>query len=288
MPREVVHAHDGEKSRGLGVTGEAIHPSEVLARHGTGGNAEVLIQAVRDHNPPEITNAGLRKVNSRLTEALREGKLEGYSGVTSLEDVGKIAGEGATLWDVKVRGVKTLVYTATDSQGALYKGTFELDDPDGTHISQAEILVDEGTVTSQALRPKLEARRAVEQKQASQQQNLDAREKALAQREQEAAAKLEAAESKLRQAEASSSKSGEGENADGGGTPAPIVGDPAAAAASAQASSSSERPSFLPANFDELNADDAAKVVHGLEGEERAQAEAYERATKRRKTVLGE
>lgn len=270
MPREVVHTPYGEQSRGLGVTGEAIQPSEVLARHGVGGNAEVLIQAVRDHNPRELVAASAKRPNFPLTTALKKGELEGFDGVTGLADVGTIAGEGSTVHDATVRGAKSVVYTAADAQGTLYKGTFELDDPDGTHVSQAEVLAQPGSVAAPIVAAKRAANNIADQ---ARQAELDAREKALAARERE----IMQQEKTLEERRVSLA-----EQASQGDQPS---GDQPATAPTPASSTPAQRPDFLPESYDALNAEDAAKAVAGLEGEQREQAIAYEEATKNRQSV---
>jgi hypothetical protein len=304
MPREVVHDPFGEKARGLGVSGEAIMPSEVLARHGVGGNAEVLIQAVREHNPQALVAARAKRVNFPLRDALRKGELKGYEGVTSLADVSRIAGEGATVHDVNVRGAKSVTYAATDSQGALYHGTFELDDPEGTHISQAELLAQEGSVAAPIIGARRAAAAATD---AARQAEQDAREKALADREKKVMEQERELEERRVALAEQAAKTGEPPVAEPGGggsqpaapgapgTPATPGGGAAAGApqpggdaGDGNGDSKPERPAGLPANYDELDANEAAKVVHGLEGEQREQAIAYERQTKGRRTVTGD
>src|SRR4051812_44397576 len=146
MPREETFTPFGQESRGLGASGEAIRPSEVIDRWGVGGNAETLIQAVREHNPSEITGASAKPVRTGMTAQFRralQGDPETGEGVGEWPqgvDVSEVAGEGATVRDVAVRGIDDVVYVAEDSGGVLYKGTFKLSDPEGTHVSQAEVL----------------------------------------------------------------------------------------------------------------------------------------------------
>lgn len=281
MPREVVFTPYGEQSRGLGVSGEAIQPSEVLARHGVGGNAEILIQAVRDHNPQRLVAARAKRQNFELTEKLRRGELEyaGSSKLTGVVDVAAIAGEGAAVQAVTVRGAESVCYAATDSQGTLYHGTFDLSDPAGTHISQAELLAQEGSVAA----PMVQARRALAGPLAeAEKREIAAREKAVAERERA----LMEAEQKLAQERISLSEQAAQQDVSAielqqGTRQAP------APAEQESSGSAPEKPAALPAGYDELDAADAAKAVNALEGDEKEQAIAYERATKGRKTVTG-
>jgi hypothetical protein len=191
MPREELFSAYGNEGRGLGVTGEAIRPAEVIDRFGVGGNAESLILAVQEHNPPEITGAGQKAIRPGLTAAFRKALLgdpETGEGVgedwPQGLDVREIAGEGATVLDVAVRGIDDVVYVARDSGGVTYKGTFKLGDPEGTHVSQAEVLARPDRSTSGVLGPRLLARQAeAEVAQAT----LEARERAIVKRERELA-----------------------------------------------------------------------------------------------------
>lgn len=272
MPREVVHTHEGEVSRGLGVTGEAISPSEVLARHGVGGNAEVLIAAVREHNPPELQAASSKRINGDLHERLKRGELEypSNSKASGVVDVDAIAGEGANVMDVAVRGVDSVVYVATDSQGTLYKGTFRLSDPEGTHVSQAELLAKEGSVAA----PIVNSRREWAKAQAdaadaasARSAELDAREKALAKRERA-----------IMDAEAATADAPVDTSTDTS-TEAAATGDAPANGPSTVG---------LPANYDELSVEAAAAAVEALPSDQREAAVSYERSHKGRKRITGD
>jgi hypothetical protein len=253
MPREVVFDPFGEKSRGLGVSGEAIQPSEVLERFGVGGNAETLIQAVREHNPPEIQGASAKRPHARLDELAKKhladpDENEFPQGVNLQE----IVGEGAVIHDVGVRGTGSVVYVAADGLGVLYKGTFELSDPEGTHVSQAEVLSRETSASSQIIGPRRMARSAnLEAEQAA----LDARERAIARREQALA------EAEREQMERLASSDDEGQKA--------------------------ERPAALPEDYDSLDVAAAKNAIANLpDPQDRAAALEYERQTKNRSTVL--
>jgi hypothetical protein len=280
MPREVVYdAVDGEVSRSAG------RPSDVLDRYGTGGNAEMLIQAVRTHNPRELQAALRKRVNVEATRELTK------------DDVAEATGVPVdAIHDCKVRGVDSVTYTAADGQGVLYNGTYKLDDPEGTHVSQAEVL----TADDSPVKDMIEARQGPPPSADDpRREELDAKERALAKRERELAEAEHALATQKQEVEQAAADAGAA-TSEASETPV-APSEPGAEGADTSASQPSAdggeqssgaetvaRPDFLPENYDELDVKEAAKAVEALPDEQREQAIAYERATKGRKTITGD
>lgn len=228
-------------------------PGGVLSRHGVAGDAEQLIAAVRASNPEALQTASAQNENEVETERL------------DLAEVREVA--GAQIADAKVRGRESVVYSAYDRRGVIYKGTYELSRPSETHVSERSAFAE--SEIGQALADQDDAILRAEE--SGRQAALDQREADLARRERDL---------RLRE---------ESLNESGSHLVDPQTGLPVTAPAGADGTGDGanvERPAFLPADYDEQGAQDAAAYAKVLADEEKPALVAYERATKNRKTVL--